>query len=671
MAITKIRGNTQIMDQTIDLGRLEAAFLTSSTGNWNITNGTKNALITGIQLMPTDDSDVASKWYVDQRAEFGVEWKMGAQYATSTGGVGTYNAAGGPLGTGAFTSVNLTSTGVFDLGGRTVLVGDRVLVKDQSDQKQNGIYIVTSTGATGGIYRSTDMDGTPTNEVSVGVSTMVDFGYVYKTTGWTVISPPGYSGGGILTLNTDDIIWTQFSGIGSYTAGVALELHLGTEFNVLVDNASIGVNGSNQLEVKTAGIKDTMIDWGTSTGQVSGGDIPIADAGDYFTINTVEAALQELAGGTIGAKSFMTIDTPFGTDPVADTATDTLTLQSSSGAIQITGNAATDTVDFTIAVDGIKDTMIDWGTSTGQVDGADIPVLDPGGYFTSTGRNVQDMLQEIGAGLVGSKSFKTIDTPLGTDPVADSTTDTLTLTATDGVITITGNSGTDTIDFGIAASSIKDSMINWGTSTGQVSGGDIPIADIDNYYSTDNVEAALKQIGDGLVGPYSFKTISTPSGTSPVADIVADTLTLLSAGPITITGNSVADSITFGIGNAGIKDSMVDWGTSTGQVNAEDVPIIDINNYYTSTGVEGALKEIAQLLPGLGVTEITGEAPTVTNNSYTVTLANTPKAGTAVHVYLNGLRQQYTADYTRAGTTITFVDKFRTNDVVLVDYYRV
>jgi len=564
---TKIRGNTQIMDQTIDLGRVEAAFLTTSTGNWNITNGTKDALITGIKLMPVDDSDVASKWYVDQRAEFGVEWKMGVQYATSTGGVGTYNAVGGPLGTGAFTSVDLTSTGVFDLGGRTVAVGDRVLVKDQSDQKQNGIYIVTSTGATGGMYRSTDMDGTPTNEVSVGVSTMVDFGYVYKTTGWTVVSPPGYSGSGILSLNTDDIIWTQFSGVGSYTPGVALELHLGTEFNVLVDNTSIGVNGSNQLEVKTAGIKDYMIDWGTSTGQISGGDVPITDAGDYFTVHTVEAALQELAGGTIGAKSFMTIDTPFGTDPVADSAIDTLTLQSSSGAVQITGNAATDTIDFTIAENGIKDTMIDWGTSTGQV-----------------------------------------------------------------------------------------------------SGGDIPIADTDNYYSTDTVEAALKQIGDGLVGPYSFKTISTPLGTSPVADIVADTLTLLSAGPITITGSSSADSVTFGIGNAGIKDSMVDWGTSTGQVNADDIPILDVNNYYTSTGIEGALKEIAELLPGLGATEVSGESPTVTNNTYTVTLAQTPKAGTAVHVYLNGLRQQYTEDYTRSGTTITFVGKLRTNDVVLVDY---
>lgn len=43
-------------------------------------------------------------------------------------------------------------------------------------------------------------------------------------------------------------------------------------------------------------IKDSMIDWGTGSGQVSAVDVPIADAGDRFTGTEVETALQELAG---------------------------------------------------------------------------------------------------------------------------------------------------------------------------------------------------------------------------------------------------------------------------------------------------------------------------------------------------------------------------------------
>ena len=51
-----------------------------------------------------------------------------------------------------------------------------------------------------------------------------------------------------------------------------------------------------------------------------------------------------------------------------------------------------------------------------------------------------------------SDSFSTIQTPLGTSPVATSPTDTLTLTSSNGSVSITGNSGTDTVDFVVASS---------------------------------------------------------------------------------------------------------------------------------------------------------------------------------------------------------------------------
>lgn len=49
---------------------------------------------------------------------------------------------------------------------------------------------------------------------------------------------------------------------------------------------------------------------------------------------------------------------------------------------------------------------------------------------------------------------------------------------------------------GLGADDIKDTHIDWGTGANQVSGVDIPLADADGHFTTDNVEAALDQLGD-------------------------------------------------------------------------------------------------------------------------------------------------------------------------------
>jgi hypothetical protein len=57
-----------------------------------------------------------------------------------------------------------------------------------------------------------------------------------------------------------------------------------------------------------------------------------------------------------------------------------------------------------------------------------------------------------------SATFKTIQTPSGTSPVATGE-DILTLTSSDNSITITGNSATDTIDFVVAAAPTGDDTV--------------------------------------------------------------------------------------------------------------------------------------------------------------------------------------------------------------------
>jgi len=46
------------------------------------------------------------------------------------------------------------------------------------------------------------------------------------------------------------------------------------------------------------------------------------------------------------------------------------------------------------------------------------------------------------------------------------------------------------------------------------------------------------------------------------------------------------------LGDDIVKDFQVDWGIEAGDINAEDMPILDIGNKFTATTVEGALTEI-------------------------------------------------------------------------------
>lgn len=54
-------------------------------------------------------------------------------------------------------------------------------------------------------------------------------------------------------------------------------------------------------------------------------------------------------GGGGGGNAFGIMQTPFGTSPVADAPSDTLTFTSSDGSVIITGDALTDSINLTVA----------------------------------------------------------------------------------------------------------------------------------------------------------------------------------------------------------------------------------------------------------------------------------------------------------------------------------
>jgi hypothetical protein len=97
----------------------------------------------------------------------------------------------------------------------------------------------------------------------------------------------------------------------------------------------------------------------------------------------------------------------------------------------------------------------------------------------------------------------------------------------------------------------------------------------------------IAAVGGGGTASNSFQTISTPSGTSPVADSATDTLTLVAGSGITITGDAAADSVTIA---AAAPTGVV--SQTNGTVTTASTSSGVVRNIYTSTsnptgGIDG------------------------------------------------------------------------------------
>ena len=147
---------------------------------------------------PIQDLQAATKQYVDAVAQ-GLH--IHASCATATTG----NIA------------NLSSPPAV-IDGITLTTNMRVLVKNQSTESQNGIYVFNGTA----LVRTTDFDSAA--EIDGGDFVFVTGGTTNNDTGWVQTETVG-------TVGTDPIVFTQFSGAGTYTAGNGLAL-TGSQFSI-------------------------------------------------------------------------------------------------------------------------------------------------------------------------------------------------------------------------------------------------------------------------------------------------------------------------------------------------------------------------------------------------------------------------------------------------------
>ena len=141
-------------------------------GSTTINSGTTYSTITGLTLSgglatadPTADLGLATKQYVDA-VTAAINFHAPVRLATTSNLSVTYSN-GSSSGVGA--TLTATGNGRGSIDGVNISTGDRILVKSQTTDLQNGIYTVTNQGGAGNAYiltRATDYD--TTTEVTNG-----------------------------------------------------------------------------------------------------------------------------------------------------------------------------------------------------------------------------------------------------------------------------------------------------------------------------------------------------------------------------------------------------------------------------------------------------------------------------------------------------------------------
>ena len=293
--VNPIQSGLTIINSTIDSTTIGANV--PSTGVFtNISTTTGQ-----ISTTPSGATDIVNKQYVDYFAA-GLSWKQPAAVGTTA---------------------NITLSGLQTIDGYTTLAGDRVLVKNQTNPAQNGIYIASTTAWT---YAS----DANTWAKYIGAVIFVDGGSTQVGSAWYSTAQLGG------TLGITALNWSNLAFSTVYYAGTGLTL-TGNTFSITNTGVSAGSYGSaNQTLTANVNAQGQLTSLSAqniaiSNSQVSG----------LGTLSTQNANSVSITGGSINGTSIGASTPSTGAFTTLGGTTITASTQFTGPGTGLTGTAST------------------------------------------------------------------------------------------------------------------------------------------------------------------------------------------------------------------------------------------------------------------------------------------------------------------------------------------
>jgi hypothetical protein len=329
--ITKSMVGLANVDNTTDANKpVSTATQTALDAKLALAGGTMTGALT-LSGAPSSDLHAATKLYVDNVVA-GINFHEAVRVATTA---------------------NITLSGTQTIDGVSVSAGNRVLVKDQTDQKTNGIYVVDASTWS----RAADADNTPAGELKGGDFCLVleggqaGYGYVCSNTG-------------TVTIGSTNITYVAFNAAKAVVAGNGLQELTPGELSIDTSITQTRVSGVSDTEIGyldgvTSAIQTQLNAKAPTASPTFTGTVTVAANGIAFTDGTQTAEgvpsrtpiIQKTSSYTLsalterddliemGSSSALTLTIPLNSAVAFPIGTSLDILQTSTGQVTIAGAA--------------------------------------------------------------------------------------------------------------------------------------------------------------------------------------------------------------------------------------------------------------------------------------------------------------------------------------------